>query len=656
MTLSPRAAAFTSIALALVYGVILAVLKWVPRYDCMVAMLMLAAVFRLLDGNPRRALALHAITQILLVSFLVHLWTLGYEGRNAIVGGILPVSDSNGYYDDALRLVFGERFLEHSSKRPLFATVLAGFLRLSGSSLRVALLLFALASAWAVARASLEVWRTHGAKSAFVVYAILFFFERRWTGFIQTEQLGLPLGVIGFVLFWRAHARDARGTPGREREWLVYAGLSAISLALMARAGAFFVLPALLWWAARPFSGKERLRVLAMGSAAALAPYAVHSAVLHFVGNGVTFSDYPAIFYGLVHGEDYTYLFQTHPTLAELPVSDRVAATWKIVFDEARAEPLQVLAGFVKSGAGLFTSPYGMFSYVWTNPDDLALEDAAAVRAAMASDGLLGPLLLWRRTFGIYSLLNAGAMGLLGGAFVLGALYALYVVFVRARRDPELSLLRHAMAGVLLSAPFTPPWITSGQQVQTATLAFVAALPAVILGSRRTWPDGASPRTSADAQRGAAPNDARRSRDPLIYVPAVFVGVVASIVAWMRLWPERLPVCAAPGEHLVLPFEGTAVEVEPERSLRFRGKAISDLRFSLGYLGKHNPEIADSVSPYVQAGTVYVSVFDACDARAKIVIDDAHRVELAPSWRKLEATPLASPRVLHAASTSERAP
>jgi len=330
---------------------------------------------------------------------------------------------------------------------------------------------------------------------------------------------------------------------------------------------------------------------------------------------------------------------QQHPELAQLVAAERVSASWSILIAEAAAHPGLVVLGFLKSGLGLFASPFGMFSYVWTNPDDAALEDGAAVRAATAQDGLFGPLLLWQRTFGTYSLFNAAAMGLIGGAFLLGFLWSLYVLFVKERTNPRLSLLRYAIGGIILSAPFTPPWITSGQQVATCTLSFMGALPGIALFRRgaQTAPD--------EHDEG----ERTRRIDPLVYVPAGVALALALVVGWIRLATPYKPVCTNPAEHVLLPLSAASVEVTNARDMVFRDKAIDDLRFSIRYLAKHNAELTDSVVPFLHAGTEYVSAFDACDSRVKILVDDAHRLDGASSWASYDVTPLASPNVLHLA-------
>ncbi len=642
MALPLRFAGGLSVALALGYGVLLWGFEVVPRYDWIVFSAVVAAVFRLLEkADPRtRTIALHVVTQIFTLSLLLHLWTLGYEGRNAIWGGILPLGDSHDFHDDALRLVHGQTFSEVSSKRPLFSTVLAILLRISDGNLRFALVVCAMVGAWATALATLAVWKTHGWKSALVVFAILLSFERRWTGFVQTEHLGMPLGALAFTLVWRAAYVDRRHAPR-----LVLTGIFAMTLGLMARAGAFFVLPAIVVWATRalvPPDRAARARFVALACGAAVLAFAVHRVVLASTGKGVTFSDYPPIFYGLMHGEDYTYLRARHPELAALPVDVRVTETWRIVLSEARRDPLLVANGFLKSGLGLFTSPHGMFGYVWINPDDHVLEKAAVVRQAMQNEGLLGPLWHWRRTLGTYSLLNAGVMGLAGASFVFGTAWSVFVAFVRRRTEGDLSLLRHAVLGVVASAPFTPPWITSGQQVQTVTLAFVAALPAVVLFGRRV---------DVEDHREA-------SRERLALAPPIFAAALAVALVGLRLFPRPSPRCDD-AAHVVEVFPSTTITVVPERRFSFAEKSAADLEYhARTFLLRHNARPMQAILPALRPGTVYAGGYDACATadpatpgggtrgRAMVVVDESGTMAGSRSWQRVDGDVQDEPGIL----------
>lgn len=599
----------------------LAVAKVVPRYDCIALVVFLVFIFRELDrATPRaRSIGLHGVTVVLLGAFLVHLWTLGYEGRNAVFGGVLPWSDSHDYYGDSLRLLHGERFLEVGSKRPLYSVALAGLLRITNGDLRVCFVIMALVGAWATALAALEVWKTHGWKSALVVYLLLLFIERRWTGFVQTEHFGLPLGAIAFTLIWRAHY--AKG-PNPRAPYLVLAALFALTMALVARTGSFFVLPALGIWAALRFYRHvvRRLFFLVLAANVVMAGFVLNRAVVSSCGSGVLFSDYPGIVYGMMHDEGFGYLGQKHPELNELPIDQRVKASWGVVKGEAKAKPQLVAGGLLRSGLGLFLDPLGMFGYVWTNPDDFALEDGAKVRA-------VGPLKLWVRENGIYSLFNAAAMGLLGGALVISSVGAVIVLFWKRRRDPELSLLRWAYGGILLSAPFLPPSITSGQQTQTATMAFIAALPAVVFVLQGKKPERSTTRLAWTA-------------------PAVGFALIV-IVVWMKLAPATPPPCipSSTPDTVLRVFARTDMIVAEKRSLSFHRNAEKDLRSNFPLLGKHNPELVGSVEPYLKPGTRYVSAYDACDHGTKIVVDDEHVLPPsanASTWISVQAKPLAT--------------
>ena len=595
-----------AVAIATLYGAVLAVLKWIPVNDALTFIPVLWIVVRLLDhaAPSVRGLALHLVTQIFVLAWIFHLWTLGYEGRNAVFGGILPWSDSHDYYSSALGLIHGDPMI-YAAKRPIFAAVLAALLRLFDGNLRLPLLLFAMVGAWTIALATLEIWKTHGWRAAFLVCALLLLSERQWAGFIQTEHVGLPLGLIGFVLMWRAVARRDENSL-----WLAAAGLFAITVALMARAGPFFILPALALWAARELPG-GRWKLVGVAGLAVLAGVMVHETVQLTTAAGETFNDYPAIAYGLMHGKDFTFLAAAHPELAGMSDAARTALSWKLVMGEAIAHPLLLIGGLVRSFLDLFVTPNGLFGFVWRNPDDIVLENGAAVHAALSHYGLMGPLILWYRSEGLYSVLNAAAMGALAAAFVVATVWALVALY-RRPADAFATMLRYAVAGVLLSAPFTPPWITSSHQVEVATLAFLAAVPATIF---------------AGPLPAAFPVPSWR----LALAPAGFAAALLLGVALLRWAPVQAPMCRA--SPVVQIYPSTMVRVTPERSLSLHDKARADLAQSMLYLARHNQDLTSSVGPYLEDGTVYVAAYDACDGRSKLLVDDRGLLDLNQGWQ-----------------------
>jgi len=616
--LDPRRAQIAALLLALLYAGLLVGLRWLPINDALVFGLMLTAVVTLLDrcSPARRGVTLHAITQVIVLSWVLSLWTIGYEGRSAVFGGILPWSDSFDYTNDALRLMHGHA-LQFTAKRPLYPVSLSGLLALTDGNLRVALLAFAVFGAWAVALAVNAVWNSHGRWAALIVFALLLLSERHWAGFVQTEGLGLPLGLIGFTLLWRAASNGERR--------LVYAGLFALTMALMARAGAFFILPAIALWGALFLAPKpERLRTGLFALLAIIAGVAVHEVVLHIAGAGVSFSDYPAIVFGLIHHHDYTYLLEQHPELATLTGTAKTAAAWHLVLADSAAHPGLLLLGLLRSLVELFYTPNGLFSFVWRNPDDVIFENGPALRAALAQYGFVGPVVYWVQQRGLYSLFNGITMALAAIAFVVSVIAGLIALY-RHPADRYGMLLRFAIGGVLLSAPFTPPWITGAHQVEVATLAFMALVPAL-------WRVPVSTSFAASSKG-------------LVRLPPVFAAAVMLTAFVLVRWPAQTPTCGE-GCTPMQVYQTTMVRVMAERTFTTDGRAADDLLASLQFLKKHNPELVSSLEPYVARGSYFVLAYDAKTAASRILIDNRWQLGTSP-WQDIDAVPLDTPVVQH---------
>ena len=624
-----------AVAVMLAYAVALAAFKWIPINDALCFSGAIAVVFWFLhDCSVRcRTIGLHICAQILVVCWLLHLWTLGYEGRNAVLGGILPWSDSFDYYQDSLRLMHGS-LMEYAAKRPIFSVVLAGLLRLFDGNLQLPLLLLAMFAAWAIALASLEVWKSYGWRGALAVFVLALLSERQWAGFVQTENVGLPLGLIGFVLVWRANAGRDQQPDKAHLEML--AGLFAITVALMARAGPLFVLPALALWWARGAGAGRRKQAIALGACclAIGAGYGVHESVELIAAKGGSFGDYPAIVYGLMHGQDYTLLTQTHPGLAALGGAARSHEAWRIVIAEAIERPWLVPLGQARSLAAFFFSPHGLFGFVFRNPDDIVLENGAALHASINQFGVIGPLRLWLNDEGLYSLLNAAAMAAFAAAFVVAAVWGM-LRLCRRGGDRHVRLLRWTTAAAVLSVACTPPWITSSHQVMVAVLAFIAIVPVAAFG----------------------PSNAERGRSPasgLALFPIVAAAGIVAGAAFLRMDPVRPPACAAPDCHLMRVFPSTAVRVVGVRRFDLHDKARADLLYSTRFLQRHNRRFVAAILPYLNDGTQFVAAFDSRDGGVKYLVDDSGLLDVTNgAWQVVRADAARDEaRVQHVTATS----
>jgi len=608
------------------------VASFVPRHDAVLLPIVLWVVFRALDRVPIRWRfgALSSCVLLILAAALVQLWLVGYEGRSAVLGGIIPWSDSHDYSSDALRLVHGEPFGAYASKRPLFPALLAILFRASGDHLRFALVTMMVAGALSVASVGCEVWRTHGWRSAWLLTLILLIFERRWTGFVQTEHLAFPLGALGFVALWRV----IFAAPGSEarRPWLVASSLLALTLALLARPGPFFLLPALVGWAACRARAGERRRVVAAGVCAVALGFGANRLAATRLGAGAAFSDYPAVLYGMVSGGDYNSLCKDHPEVCALSVDEFVPAAYAIIARDVRAQPSRLPVALGSSMIAYVASPYGLFSLVFYDPDDHVLEDSALVRRLVAEQGYLGPVCHWYRTLGSYSILNAVVMGASAAVFVLSVPWAAW----RARRnktDASASLLVWANIGILLSAPFLPPWNTPTLQTVCSAMPFVVALPAVVLLGR----PAAAPKMIGMWLVGLAP---------------ALLAAGTLLVAIVRVAPAKPPsgeTCQAPMTSVMHILRDTEIELHGGERFSFRRKNPTDLEANLLFLRKHNDELVRAVEAEKKNGTIIAYAYDACTKHARVLIDREGVLDRSPgAWLVIQGEPMTHPQITRA--------
>ena len=616
--LSHRARRALLVALVAAYGALLLVARVVPWHDALAMPVVLVLAVRALEGEtPRdRATGLFLVAAALLTCAVLLVWKSGYAGRNHLFAGVFPLSDAGDYYADAMRVAHGARMSGSGSRRPLSVALFGALLRMT-SNTRAVLLVITLVWAGAASLVTHEVWRTHGRRAAQVAFVLTVLFARRYAGLVQSEGLGGPAGMVAFAFLWRAAgASRENGALCDERAFVhaYAAGLACLAVALFARPGPFFVLPALVVWGARQCV--PRMRVAALGAGALACGWLVAKIVAVATASAGGFSDYPAIVYGLLRGEEHTYIVATHPYLDALTPDARASAMWSIVRGELAAHPLGAVLALFTCVASYLYLPQGLFGFVWQNPDDRALENGPLVKQLVAEQGLLGPVKHWVHELGAVSLVNAVVMGALAVAFVLGLLVAA-VRLMRVRRavDAHASLLRWAFAGIVLSMPLLPPWITEGVQIHATVFAFFVALVAT-----HARPEPAPALSGAEPQEGVAPK----------YVYGAWVGVVLLTVLplyCMRVngLPARASSCDGLDGALHHFDESTRVRVGP-RGLQ----TAADLRTNVDLLQKRNPDFARAVERFAARDVYVIAAYDVCADELHYVVVDADRGTLDP--------------------------
>lgn len=492
-----------------------------------------------LRGWAGELLGLPAVVALFGLS-LLGLWAAG-QTFPSIVAGLLPWSDASNYYMDAQRLLLGGAFSQFSSWRPLFPGLLSLLLWLTGLNLQAALALLALITGTAAYLFAREVQRSHGPWAAVIVLLLIFFYYRyRVNGTTLSEQLGIGLGLLGFALLWRA--------AGERRSSWTYIGIFVVSLALNARPGTFFVLPALMLWAGRMLRGERRFSWTAFGLAAlaALAGFAVNMLVLRLVAAepALPFSNFSYAVYGLATGgRGFSALAQDHPEVHALRGQERFIRAYALAVQEILRNPLGIVRGSLQYWGLFFSNTYySVFSYVGG-------ENALITLAAR---------------LGLYGL---SLLGLFAG--------------VRARRDPRHQLILAAGTGLLLSVPFVPPKDAYGLRLYAATIPLITLFPAVGLSLL------AGPLEKRLPWLGYRPRQA--SRTVVVLAPALAaITLIAPVIAMLAARPALAPAvsCPAGSEAVYVRYaQGSSINVLPEKEFFLDG--VPNLHYGRYQLSVH---------------------------------------------------------------------
>jgi hypothetical protein len=376
-------------------------------------------------------LASLSLTLILFALPLLGLWNNAVSAEFTI-GGLLPWSDASDYYSSARRLLEGDTFSVVSSWRPLFSGMLAALLGLTQQNLQVTLAILVAITAISCFFAAHEVQRSHGIAAGLLVITILFLFYRRYIGWVSTENLGLPLGAVGFALLW--------GGARKRQLNNCLLGILLLTLALNARAGAFFILPAIILWGAWSFRGAARFswRFLLGGASVVLLGFILNSLLLKIIGvpGGIAFSNFSYTLYGLIVDSDWTQVLVDYPELKDVSEPELSRRVYDLAFEALRGNPRGLVNGSLRAWQQFLFDDY-VFSFIPNLKANFFLQ--------------------------ILSLI---------------ALCSCY----QQRREPEASLILMATLGILVSVPFVPPWDADTMRAYAATMPFTAVLPALGLG------------------------------------------------------------------------------------------------------------------------------------------------------------------------------
>lgn len=436
-------------------------------------------------------------------------WITAKSHGNALAG-FLPWNDAAGYYFCAEKFLLGIENTPECGRRPFYAAFLANLLWLTSNGLQPALLLQALIVGAAIVLLTREIARTLNTFATLAAYAVLYLFTTQYAASLtMTENAGLLLGVLGMALLWRTAA-----TP-KWRPLLL--GIALMAAGQNARAGAMFVLPALIGWIFFhvPGSIQQRLTLSSLGVAAIVAAMALTLAPTFIVDGAfnVTQSNFSYSFYGLaVGGKGWTQVMTDHPEIFTQGGGEGAEAKqiYEAAFESILNKPHLFVVGYLK----------GLLEYF----DDLFrfATDFKPLRLAVF-------LPLW--IIGIWAV-------------------------AKRWREPRYALLLWLQAGILFSSPFIS--FDGGNRVYAATMSIDALFVGLGMMWVCTWIASeelpSAERTESDVRLGALL--------PITGAVVLFLPVVLLAVVRPDNPPTgyEAPQCAAGLE---------AVTVRPGRSTLF---------------------------------------------------------------------------------------
>ena len=362
---------------------------------------------------------------LLALVFFQFYWRLhGLDTDGFTIAGIFPQNDANGYFIGTLKILYGEQITPFAARRPLFSAFLSVILYLSNHNFIVALFILAFLTSLAIYLLGMEVRDYFGVFTAAITMMIVAYcYIGRFQGKFMTEQLGLPLVALSLALLLRGiRKRNLMYFP-----WAIF----ILSLALKARAGAFFVLPLLMLWFVT-------LRNVSL-SKLALGGIVCTSVALGFLANlwlfnsisiagSVPFSNFGETIYGMATG------YRSHYALAQDYPGVDPSKGIPIALEIIRDSPSTFLYAVVRAYRE-YLQPTLFFSFLYL------------ARPQLPSIALL-----------LSGFLAVGIIRLIG-----------------ARQTTWARMLFAVIVGILLSIPFVPP-IDDGIRAMITTVPFWALI------------------------------------------------------------------------------------------------------------------------------------------------------------------------------------
>lgn len=292
-------------------------------------------------------------------------WTWNADGSISLaVAGAYQISDSMMYWLCANSLLdtgnFGHPLTtgEWCQRRATYPTFLSGMALIAQRNIFATLLIQACITSTAIYLVVRQGAKRVGTLGALLCAALLFMYARAdLFSMTMTENAGLVFGCAGVALLLQASEQ-------RDIVWGA-AGIAMISIALNARAGAFFILPCLVVWAGATawLSSKNIWQWIGVASIGVLAGFVLQALLVLAAGGspGSSHGNFSYTLYGLsVGGKGWQQALIDHP---ELSGSDALMskAIYAFAWENLTVQPELFLHGLRKNVSYFMSS--GTFGF-----------------------------------------------------------------------------------------------------------------------------------------------------------------------------------------------------------------------------------------------------------------------------------------------------
>jgi hypothetical protein len=371
---------------------------------------------------------------LLVISFILPLLGAWYWGVTTVdrIASVIPLLDSQSYLSDALSLVHGFQISPFSARRPFTSGFFASLLAITGDSPQMLALIETLLFSITFYLYACIVTKFLKPVGAFLSIWLLYIFFQRFLGGFMTEPLGLMFSMVG-VCFLITGERESRNK-------FLLIGLFFMSMALNARAGAFFFLLAMMIWMV---TKKIQWKVI-VGGMLSIAGGFICSFLLYFfvcAPGSIPLSNFVYVLYGMANRyAGWFYIRANHPEIFSLPEPDLSKKILSLSLEKIRADPFDLIYSVFYSFFDFFHRCFGFikldFSYDHTHH-------------------------------------------FLPNKFFIGGVLACALIGLASLRTQPMSRAKFFLFGFLgiwLSSPFAPPIDSDGMRAYAATFPFFVLL------------------------------------------------------------------------------------------------------------------------------------------------------------------------------------